>query len=398
MGTFLRRLIYLIVAAGVIAAAAWALWPKPVSVDVAEITRGPLEVTVEDEGVTRIREVYTVSSTLSGKVTRSPRKTGDAVIANETIVAEIAPTEPTFLDVRSRRVAEFVVRAAEAAVRLAEAEVAQNQTQLDFARSDLDRATQLAARKTISQRALEKASVDVTTAEAALQSAKASLEVRRRELEAARAQLIQPGAEAEKPANCCVQVLAPVSGRVLKVITESETVVQAGTALLEIGDPTDLEVVVDLLSRDAVRVRPGAKAVIDNWGGKPLNATVERIDPAAFTKVSALGIEEQRVKTILKIDSPKNEWTELGHEFRIVARITVWQDDNAVMVPLAALFREGDDWAVFKIDGTAARLQKVGIGERNLHVAEVIEGLAPGDRVILHPSDTVSDGVEIVER
>ena len=395
MGTFLRRLVYFVVLAAVAAAATWALWPKPVSVDTAVIRRAPLEVTVEDEGVTRIREVYTVSAPISGKVTRAPREIGDEVVADKTVVAEIAPTDPTFLDVRSRRIAEFAVSAAEAAVRLAEAEVMQSETRLDFARSDLDRAKKLAARKTISRRSLEKASVDVTTADAALASAMASLEVKKRELESARAQLIQPGVKTERSEGCCVRVLAPVDGRVLRIITESETVVQAGTGLLEIGDPSDLEIVVDLLSRDAVRVRRGARAVIDNWGGAPLDATVLRVDPAAFTKVSALGIEEQRVKTILKLNSPKNEWKMLGHAFRVVARVIVWKREDAVTVPLSALFRNGGDWAVFAVEDSTVRRRKVEIGERNLHDAEVVAGLQPGDRVIVHPSDQVADGVEI---
>ncbi|MCW2309519.1 efflux RND transporter periplasmic adaptor subunit [Rhodobium gokarnense] len=399
MGTLVRRLVYLVVIPAVAGTIAWAMWPRPVSVDTAEIVRQPLEVTVEDEGVTRIREVYTVSAPISGKVTRAPREVGDAVTAGTTVVAEIMPTDPTFLDARSRRVAEAAVEAARAAVQLAAAEVKEATTQLDFARSDLSRAARLAERKTISVRTLEKAEVDVTTAEAKVASAKASLEVRRRELESARAQLIQPGAEEELGAGCCVNVPAPVSGRVLKLITESETVVTAGTGLLEIGDPHDLEIVVDLLSRDAVRVTPGAEAQIVNWGGpKPLKAVVKRVDPAAFTKISALGIEEQRVKTILDLTSPEEDWASLGHAFRVVARIVVWRDEDAVTVPLAALFRRGEDWAVFKaVDGTAT-LQKVEIGERNLSLAEVKAGLEPGDTVIVHPSDKVADGVAIEDR
>ncbi|MEZ5841373.1 MAG: efflux RND transporter periplasmic adaptor subunit [Hyphomicrobiales bacterium] len=399
MGKTIRRLLILTVLAAVVGLSVWALQPKPHSVDIATIATGPLEVTVEEEGVTRIRDVYTVSAAVGGKVLRSPRKVGDEVVANETVLAIVEPTDPTFLDARSQRVAEAAVSAARAAVVLAEAQVRQNQSSLDFARSDLERAVELARRKTISERALEKAGLDVATAEASLASAEATLDVRKRELESAKAQLIQPGEDEARPENCCVQVRAPVNGRVLKVVNESEQVVPAGTPLIEVGDPANLELVVDLLSRDAVRVVPGARARIDAWGGaRTLDATVERIEPAAFTKVSALGIEEQRVKTILRLDSPPDVWRELGHGFRIVAHIVVWQKADAVIVPLAALFRRGDDWATFRVENGVAHLVKVSIGERNQREAEVVDGLSAGDRVILHPNDEITDGAEIAER
>ncbi|MCC2110981.1 MAG: HlyD family efflux transporter periplasmic adaptor subunit [Hyphomicrobiales bacterium] len=375
------------------------MWPKPVFVDIAEIGRETLEVTVEDEGVTRIRDVYTVSAPVPGKVLRSPREIGDTVIADETLVAVIEPTDPTFLDARSQRVAEAAVSAAEAAVNLAAAQVREANSQLDFAKSDLERAERLADRKTISERSLEKARLDVATAEANLARAIATEEVRKRELESARAQLIQPGETSTTSASCCVQVRAPVNGRVLTIMNESEQVVQAGTPLIEIGDPADLEIVVDLLSRDAVRVAVDAPARIDGWGGGlELKGIVTRIDPAAFTKVSALGIEEQRVKTVLKITSPHAEWKTLGHGFRVVARIVVARAENTLAVPLAALFRQGEDWAVFRVIAGRAVLTPVEIGERNLHIAEVKSGLAEGDRVILHPSDSIGEDVEVALR
>ena len=399
MGKSVRRLVVIVILAGVVALSWWALRPKPYSVDLAAIAAGALEVTVEEEGVTRIRDVYTVSAPVGGKTLRSPRKVGDEVIADETLLAVVQPTDPTFLDARSQRVAQASVSAAEAAVALAGAQVSESQSNLDFTKSDLDRAIELARRKTISERALEKARLDVATAEASLASAEATLEVRKRELESAKAQLIQPGENEPKPEVCCVQVRSPVSGRVLKVVNESEQVVPAGTPLIEVGDPANLELVVDLLSRDAVRVVPGARARIDAWGGeKTLDATVERIEPAAFTKVSALGIEEQRVKTVLKLDSPQAEWRELGHGFRVVAHIVVWRKDDALVVPLAALFRRGGDWSAFKVVDGIARIARVEIGERNQREAEILDGLAAGDRVILHPNDEIADGTAVVER
>ena len=398
MARFVRRLVLGLLGAGALVWLGWALWPKPVPVDFAAVGRGPLEVTVEDEGITRIREIYTVSAPTGGKMLRAPREVGDAVIAGDTIVAVFQPTEPAFLDVRMQRINQAAVDAGEAAVQLAEAQLAQARSQLEFFQGDRRRADELAARNAISARAVEKAKLDVATGEAAVASAAATLEVRRRELESARAQLIQPG-EGAVPSTCCIQGRAPVSGRVLKILVESEQVVQPGTPLLEIGDPNDLEVVVDLLSRDAVRVERGAPARIESWGGEAsLNARVVRIEPSGFTKVSALGIEEQRVRTILEFTDAPDHWRRLGHAFRIVARIQVWSADDELLVPLSALFRHRERWAVFVIEAGRARLRPVEIGERNLRATRVLEGLRPGEQVILHPSDRITDGVRITRR
>jgi HlyD family secretion protein len=396
-----RRIIAALAGLGVVALIVWALWPQPVPVDMGAIKPGPLEVTVEDEGITRIREVYTVSAPIGGKMLRSPREVGDEVNANKTLVAEIAPTDPTFLDVRSQRVNEAAVQAAQAGVDLAEAQVKQARSQLEFARNDLRRAEELAVSRTISARALDKAKLDVDSGEAAVASAIATLEVRRRELESARARLIQPGeADTGEPsASCCIEVRSPIDGVVLKIVTESEQVVLPGAALIEIGDPRDLEIVVDFLSRDAVRITPGAPARIESWGGdKVLAARVRRIEPTAFTKVSALGIEEQRVKVILDFAGPPSEWQQLGHGYRIIARVVVWHGDDVLQVPLGALFREGDNWAVFVVEDGRARRRLVRIGQRNLHAAQVIEGVERGEQVVLHPSDRVHDGVAVTPR
>jgi HlyD family secretion protein len=400
-GRVVRRTIAVLIGLGVLALIAWALWPQPVPVDMAAIRRGPLEVTVEDEGVTRIREVYTVSAPILGRMLRSPREVGDEVVADKTLVAEIAPTAPTFLDVRSQRVNEAAVQAAQAAVDLAEAQIKQAKSQLEFARSDLRRAEELATSKTISARALDKARLDVDSAEAAVASAVATLEVRRRELESARARLIQPGEvnAGVRSASCCVEVRSPINGVVLKIVAESEQVVLPGAPLIEIGDPGDLEIAVDFLSRDAVRIKPGAPARIESWGGdKTLAARVKRIEPTGFTKVSALGIEEQRVKVILDFTGPESEWRQLGHGYRVIARVVVWHNDDVLQVPLGALFREGENWAVFVIADGRAQRRIVTIGERNLHAARVVDGLKVGEQVVLHPSDRVHDGVRVEPR
>jgi HlyD family secretion protein len=397
-GKAVRRSITVALGLGLVALIGWALWPQPVPVDLATIGRGPLEVTVEDEGITRIHDVYTVSSPILGKMLRSPREVGDKVAADKTLIAEIEPMAPTFLDVRSQRVNEAAVQAAQAGVDLANAQIKQAKSQLEFARNDLRRAEELAVSKTISARALDKAKLDVDSAEAAVASAKATLEVRKRELESARARLMQPG-DINAGARSAVQVRSPINGVVLKLIAESEQVVQPGAPLVDIGNPDDLEIAVDFLSRDAVRIKPGQPARIESWGGdKTLTAKVRRVEPNGFTKISALGIEEQRVKVILDFTGSPKDWRELGHGYRVVARVVVWHSDDVLKVPLGALFRQGDDWAVFGAVGGRAKLRLIKIGERNLHNAHVLDGLKDGEQVVLHPSDRVHDGVRIEPR
>ena len=349
-------------------------------------------MTVEEEGKTRIREVYTVSAPITGQVMRIDLHPGDEVVKDETVLVSIRPAAPGLLDARLKRVAEAASASARASVGLAEAEVKQAEAQLTFLKTELDRAQRLSEQGTVSARALDKAQLDVATAAAALDSAKASLDVRKKELQRAEAALIENGAS-EGP--CCTEIRAPATGRILRVLAESEHVVQAGTVLMEVGDPADIEVVADILSRDAVEIKPGAMAVIDNWGGPPLEARVRRVEPSAITKVSALGIEEQRVPVILDLaGTPGQE--ELGDGFRVVARITVWEGKGLVAVPVAALFRQGSDWAVYKVVNGRAELSLLQLGRRNAAYAEVTSGLAAGDVVILHPSDQMAPGVAVM--
>jgi HlyD family secretion protein len=382
----------------VCAAFVWALWPKPIAVEVAQVGRGPLLVTVEDEGKTRIKDVYTVSAPITGKVVRLSLDAGDRVRKDATTVAIIEPMAPAFLDVRTQRELEAHVEAAKASVALAEAETNQAAAELEFALSELGRARALMRSKTISERTLERARIDVETRQASLARAKANLEVRKRELESAQARLIAPEEawKGEVPAGCCVTVKAPVSGRVLRVLQESERVIAAGTPLIEIGDPDNLELVVDLLSADAVKVAEGASAAIDGWGGTPLTAKVTRIEPAGFTKVSALGIEEQRVRTILKLQGPSDGADRLGHEYRVFARIGVYEAASALRVPISALFRRGERWAVYVVENGRANVAAVEIGHRNAAFAEVLAGLTEGALVVLHPSDRVHEKTRVV--
>ncbi len=395
-----RGLLWTVVVVVLVGAGVYAFMPQPVPVDLGAVARGALSVTVDDEGRTRVKEIYVVSAPTSGRVLRIERHVGDEVVAGETVLATVEPSEPAFLDLRSRRQAESTVTAAAAAKAWADAEVARADAELDFARADQERAKTLAARDTISQRALERAELGVKTRRAALATAEAALRVKTFELETARASLINPGDLETLAAagGCCVEVRAPVSGRVLRLLHESESVIAAGAPLLEIGDPEDLEIVIDLLSTDAVKIAVGAEVVIEDWGGGPLAGRVRRVEPYGFTKLSALGIEEQRVNVIVDLTDPPERWRALGHGYRVEARILIWHADDVLKLPVSALFREGETWAVFVLRDGRARLNPVVLGQRNSFEAEILDGLDEGARVVLHPSDRVEDGVRIVAR
>lgn len=397
-----KRVAMSLAAIWLVVAATWAVWPKPVPVDVAAVSMGPMTVTVDEEGKTRIKNVFTVSAPISGKMLRSPLLAGDVVEKGKTIVAVIQPTAPSFLDFRSRLEVMAQVKAAEAGVTLAEAELVQARSELVFAEGELVRARALSQTSTISVRALDKAILDVDVRRAVMAKAEAGLDVQRRQLESVRARLIapvdDPGSGAQG-AGCCFDVRSPESGRVLKVLHTSEQAVQIGTPLIEVGDPAALEVVVDLLSTDAVKIREDAAAQIDGWGGSTtLAARVRRIETAGFTKVSALGIEEQRVRVILDLATADVAARALGHEFRVFTRVHQWSAPDAVRVPIGVLFRSGRNWAVFKAVKGRALLTLIEIGHRNADYAEVLSGLRVGDRVLLHPSDRVLAGTRIAER
>lgn len=392
--------------AGIVAAVAAGLYyglrPRPVGVDTARVEVGPMRVAVEEEGKTRVRQVFTVSAPVAGQLLRISLEPGDEVVKDKTVVAVIQPLAPTFLDHRARHEAEAQVAAAEAAVQLSEAEVRQAASELEFAQAELRRSEALARTQTVSERGLQKARSDAEVRLAALNKAKANVDVRRRELESARARLIGPETLAAHPdllTSCCIQVRSPVDGRLLKRIQSSETPVAPGTTLVEIGDVADIEIVVELLSTEAVKVVEGAVATIDGWGGtQALSARVKRIEPSGFTKVSALGIEEQRVRTILDFDAPLEVRRRLGHDYRVFVRITTWSADRVLRAPLSALFRSGENWAVFRVEAGRARSTSIVIGHRNNESAEVVTGLQPGQEILLHPSDRVREGVRVERR
>jgi HlyD family secretion protein len=379
---------------------AWLFRPAAVPVDLVAVDRGPLTVSVSDEGETRVRDMYVVSAPVPGRMQRIELEAGDAVVADQTLVARIEPSDPSFLDVRSAAEARANVDAAAAARTHAEAQVRRAQAELDFARAEYERIRALARSHTVSENELDSAQRRARTSEAALAEAQAERKVRESEYQVARARLLAPGAARQRVADCdCVSVYSPVSGQVLRIVNESEGVVASGTPLVEVGNPGLLEVVVDLLSADAVRVEAGQRVIIEAWGGdQPLDGVVQRVEPFGFTKVSALGIEEQRVNVVIDITSPRERWERLGHGYRVEPRIVLWESSDVLRVPLSALFRQGDKWAVFVEQGGRAELREVEIGQGNGLQAEVRTGLEAGERVALHPADRVSPGVRLAER
>ena len=335
---WLKRTLWTVVSVLGVASLVWFAWPAPLPVDMAAVARGPMEVTVDDDGKTEVRHVYTVSAPIAGKVLRIShppgdegvsRHVGDPVTANETVVAIMQPATPSFIDFRAREETEAAVAAADAAVKYAEHEVHRLEAAVTFYRAEYERAQALARTHTVSVEALDKAKFDAENNEASLSSAKAQVEVWQSVRDSLAARLINPSsATTPTDPDCCIQLRAPVSGRVLKVIQESEAVVQAGTPLIEIGDPLDLDVVADLLSTDAVQIKVGAPVRIDGWGGPPIRGRVTRVDPAGFLKVSALGIEEQRVHVTIDLTDPPESWSRLGHDYRVIVHATVWSSDR----------------------------------------------------------------------
>ena len=399
-----RKLIKCIVGIGLLAGLAvflyFAFRPQPVPVDLAQVSRGPMQLAVIDEGYTRVHDVFVVSAPVTGYLLRIQSEVGDTVEASKTTLAELLPTHPRFLDERSRSQAQASVRSAEAALKLAAAERRDAEAQLAFAQSDVKRARKLATKGHISKVELERSELALDSAKAALDTARAAERVQEGELDNARAALISP--RRGKPSvndGDLVKVTAPVGGRVLRLLQESEREVPAGTPLLEIGNPGQLEIVIDLLSRDAVRVQSGAPVTITAWGGdQPLNGRVRLVEPFGFTKISALGIEEQRVNVIVDFTDPRSQWSRLGHGYRVDAAIEIWKADDVVQVPTGALFRHQKSWAVFRVIGDKAVRTEVTIGHNNGRVAEILAGVKPGETIVLHPSERIADGVALTER
>ncbi len=386
------------VVAAVVLLIVWSMRPQPVPADLAQVSRADLVVTIDDEGETRVKNVYVVSAPVAGRVERIELEVGDEVIAGETVLALFQPQDPSLVDVRS-------LSEAEAGVGLAEADQSRAEAELDYAKSELARAEMLFQESTISASTLDRARLAVRTAQAAFDKAKATVAKRRMDLRTARAAMESAGSgkSSRDSGVTYISVRAPVSGRVLQRMQQSAAVLPAGTPLLEVGDPKNLEIVTDLLSADAVKVSKGDNVIIEEWGGPyPLEGMVLRVEPFGFTKISALGVEEQRVNVVTDFLSPPEKWTSLGHGYRVMTRIVIQERPDVLQVPLGALFRQGDEWAVFVNDGDenggSAELRMVDVGGRNTLNAEITSGLQEGDWVIVHPSDQVIDGTWVQTR
>jgi HlyD family secretion protein len=402
---WIKRLALLIVVSLVGLALVSAFLPKPVRVDVETLQPGPLEVAVRDDGRTRLRERYVVSTPISGRLRRIALKVGDRVQAGETVVAQLEPTSPTLLDPRERALAQARVKAAEGRQRRTQTELARARDSLEQAKVELERVLKLRAKQATTETQYEQAQLDVRIKSEELRSVEFLTEIAQYELEQEQAALLHVTREEDEPgdaggrANVEFNITSPITGRVLRVMQESSAVLTAGAALLELGDPNDLEVVVDVLSSDAVRIQPGQRTYFEHWGGpEPLRGAVRLVEPSGFTKISALGVEEQRVNVIIDFTDSLGKRMTLGDGFRVEARIIVWESDHTLSVPTGSLFRAGEDWGVFVVERGRAALRRVEIGENNGLRAQILSGLAEGDQVILHPSDQIADGVAIQPR
>lgn len=403
--TWLRRAAATVATVGVVAAIVYAFMPAAALVDLATVTKGALEVTVREEGKTRIRERYVVSSPLAGRVLRINLDPGDKVTATETVLATIEPADPSLLDARSLAQAQAKVQGAEAGTHRATAELKQSEAALEQADRHFKRVRSLRETGAATAEEVEDAELRLRSSTEQLAAAKFNVSIASFELEQARAALLRFGApdQTTTPASAeeewRLQIRSPIDGEVLRVLQESTAVVSPGAPLVEVGDPTDLEIEVDVLSEDAVKVHPGDEVRIEQWGGgEVLSGIVRLVEPRAFTKISALGVEEQRVNIIIDFTTPKEERTTLGDGFRVEADIIIWSGTDVVQVPVSCLFRRDEDWCVFVVEEGRARLQKVQIGERNNLSAQVIEGLTPGQSVVVHPGDQIADGVQIRPR
>jgi len=371
-------------------------WPRALPVELATVEQGALRVTIDEEGQTRVRNRYVVSSPVGGQLRRIELKPGAEVRAGVTVLAELETAGTDLLDASALAQAEARAGAAASNLDAAEARRAAAQATGELAAAEMRRQRVLAEKKLISAQELETAEMRATTAEQEERAAAFAAQVASFELEQAKAALrrgLPATAEAEGPR---VTLRSPVDGRVLRVLQESARLVAGGTPLIEVGDPTDLEVRVEVLSRDGVAVRPGAAVFLERWGGEGvLNARVRLVEPAAFTKVSALGVEEQRVNLLADFTDEAAARAGLGDAFRVEARIVTWEADDVVKAPSGALFQQGGGWKTFVVDGHRARVREVKIGRTNGVETQVLEGLAPGERVIVYPGDRVEDGTRV---
>lgn len=381
---------------GLLSLITWGLWPKPILIETGAVTHGPLTVRVSEEGKTRVRNRFGVAAPVAGKMRRVSLKPGDDVKAGETILTTIEPVAPPLLDPRARAQAEAVVSMREASRKEAAQALEAKRAALKMAEADRERFRSVIRDGSVSQADRDKVEGEASMRAAEVRAGEFSLQVIDYELAQARAALERP--DGSIPGNL-VEVKSPVSGRVLKVMQESEMVVSPGTQILEIGDPADIEIEAEILSRDAVSIHPGDTVEVEQWGGEiPLKGRVRRVEPAAFTKISALGVEEQRVIVLSDLLEIPDTAKALGDRFRVEVRVAVWHSDKVLAVPAGALFRDGNKWKTYVFRNDTAQLTAIEAGHSDGRFTEILSGLQAGDEVLLHPPDTVKDGMTVKKR
>lgn len=393
----LKWILPLVLLAGLIAL---AFRPRTVDVDIGTVTSGPMLLSVDEDGMTRIRERYVISAPLAGRLGRVELDPGDRLKAGS-VIATLDPGEPNLLDPRLRAQAEARMKAAEASLARANSQLEAAQVDSEMRAKAYERIRHLASTGNVAEVRLEEAECLHLGAQLNIRAAESAVKVATFDLEQARAALLHTTSENENGARegQNFTIRSPIDGLVFRVFEESSTVVTAGSRLMEIGDPKDLELIIDVLSQDAVNIRSGQRVILDYWGGEhPLNARVRHVEPSAFTKVSALGVDEQRVNVIADLEDRPGPGETLGDSFRIEARIVTWETAGALRVPAGALFRTGDQWSVYRLVGGRAVLTAVEIDHHNGSEAEVLAGLADGDQVVLHPGDRIADGTPVAAR
>ena len=444
MFRWIKKLLWLCVLAGIVAAVGYGFLPKPFPVDTAIVRRGTLSVSVAEDGKTRVRDRFLISAPLAGRLHRIKVRAGDPVSIPESVdrlaangnghgdpsseevtssfspgnspateLAVIDPIDPGLLDSRQIAQAELRVKALDASQQNAAAARAKANVAVEWAKLDLDRRAGLSGKGANTKQELEDAQMLVRSRTEELNAAKFAEQTAKYEMELARAALLRSKPLAPEDAEKWqLRLQSPINGLVMKVIQESETIVQQGTPLLEVGDPRDLEIDIEVLSTDAVKIRPGQTVWLKHWGGeKPLQAHVRLVEPSGYLKLSALGVEEQRVHVIAQFDTPYAERPTLGDGYRVEAEIVLSEKDDVLKVPTGALFRENssvhseptdkptaDLWAVFVVEKGLAVKRRIEVGRRNGLEAEVLNGLNESDLVIVHPSDRIQNQIQVLPR
>lgn len=391
----IQTLIWVSVLLALLVAGSLAFLPKPIEVETASASESPLKLTVKEDGKTRIREKYIVSAPVAGRLSRIELNAGDSVSDDGTLIAVILPAEPAMLDARAKARAEAQVEQAEASLKRAESNAKQLQVEHDLSQSKFNRLKNLKTSGAVTTDEIESAQAELLANSHSLRTANFDVDIAKFEREMAKAALLQFDADGNPNAEP-FEVYSPIAGKVLRVFQESSTVLSVGTPLIELGDPENLEMEIDVLSTDAVQIEIGAELLVEHWGGKaPLKGLVRVVEPAAFTKISSLGVEEQRVNVIADFDEHPDKLTTLGDGYRVEAEIVVQELSKTLSIPNSALFRYQRDWHVFKVEQEVATMQKVEVGLQNDSHSQILSGLVPDELVVLYPSDQLQDGSSV---